>query len=77
MALVEAERALEHWATDEDSLEGAGRCNMAHRSGAVRAWTLCMFGGSSASEAPSLLVLSGHAFLASPLLNGCAVPIGC
>ena len=24
MALVEAERALEHWATDEDSLEGQG-----------------------------------------------------
>ncbi len=24
MALVEAERALEHWATDEDSLEDQG-----------------------------------------------------
>ena len=24
MALVEAERALEHWAMDEDSLEGQG-----------------------------------------------------
>ena len=24
MALVEAERALEHWAVDEDSLEGQG-----------------------------------------------------